>query len=722
MRLLAIIIIGMLTPTFLATNVFREEDFYLLQSTYDLSLYQSAIEEIAKVIDKARKKHIYKDTAGHQLIFDDLQRRVNALRISFQTLTSPSFSTTSYLRKTEGKEASEEKYDTQLYDINTGLDRFESFHIDLGQNAEQATEQQTGEYYYNPPENRMHRGKRAVLIRRKRAILNIVGEALSYIAGTPSPTQYEMLTKQTQKQKIAILKGEKLTETLQNKMQILSTYAQQSQADEHTMNEQLNAFEANNNKLNQFFKNSIRLFYFQARVLATIDRVEGDINALKVGLAEAYRGYLSRELTNTDELRVLTAEINSKVRKTTVVFPIERIELLYGIKSTNVHRENNKIHIFTRVPLIDVTHSAKLKHIDPVIKMEIGNRADFIITNGGSYQELAYKDLEKALFLEDFGYIISKRMTDTTPGANNNPEHFMKNNWIHESLNNHFVIMAESSFAAILDCDKEDEKRLELSRLTYIYIPDHCELRANWLRVLPNQVKGVSNIHTNETFLYRDIWESLKSEESTFAVIDANLKTSNISFSSHPFINALPSPLRAARFERKNNKLGADLSGFMTETRAEIGTLFGLVLLALGSLGALVAFCWRKRVGRTQSFEMESTGESTTARLRELKEAVKAHQDEMAEEFRRLKQSASNLMASFESSQARGERERESMARSNETLRKRLDESDESNRRLGTRVTELEEACTKLRAELTKIENILMGLEGFGGPTTMKKE
>ena len=535
MRLLAILLIGLFTPTFLATNVHREEDFYLLQSTYDLSLYHAAIEEIASVIDKARNKHIYKDSAGNQLIFDDLQRRVNSLRRSFQTLSTPTFSTTSYLRRNEGKETNEAKYDTQLYDIQTGLDRFESFHINLGHdNAEQEQK-----YIYDPPENRMHRGKRSVLIRRKRAILNIVGEALSYIAGTPSPTQYEMLTKQTQKQKVAILKGEKMTQSLQDKLQILSTYAQQSHADEHTMNEQLNAFEANNNKLNQFFKNSIRLFFFQARVLATLDRVERDVNALKVGLAEAYRGYLSRELTNTDELRVLAAEINSKVRKTTVVFPIERIELLYGIKSTTVHRESEKIHIFTRVPLVDVTHSAKLKHIDPVVKMEIGNRADFIITNGGAYQELAYKDLEKALFIEDFGYIISKRMTETTPGANNEPESFMKNNWIMESLSNHFVIMAEDSFSGTLDCDKEDPKALQLSRLTYIYIPDHCELRANWLRVLPNQIEGVSNIHTNETFLYRDIWESLKSEEASYAVIDAGLKTSNFTFSSHPFINVL---------------------------------------------------------------------------------------------------------------------------------------------------------------------------------------
>ena len=131
MRLLALLFIGLFTPTFLATNVHREEDFYLLQSTYDLSLYHAAIEEIASVIEKARKKHIYKDSAGNRLIFEDLQRRVDSLRRSLQTLSTPTFSTTSYLRRNEGKEANEAKYDTRLYDIQTGLDRFESFHIDL---------------------------------------------------------------------------------------------------------------------------------------------------------------------------------------------------------------------------------------------------------------------------------------------------------------------------------------------------------------------------------------------------------------------------------------------------------------------------------------------------------------------------------------------------------------------------------------------------------------
>ena len=109
MRLLAILLIGFFTPTFLATNVFREEDFYLLQSTYDLTIYQGAIDEITSVIEKARKKNMYKNSAGSHLIFEDLQKRVESLRRSFETLKSPSFSTTAYLRKNAGEKA-EEKY------------------------------------------------------------------------------------------------------------------------------------------------------------------------------------------------------------------------------------------------------------------------------------------------------------------------------------------------------------------------------------------------------------------------------------------------------------------------------------------------------------------------------------------------------------------------------------------------------------------------------------
>ena len=279
--------------------------------------------------------------------------------------------------------------------------------------------------------------------------------------------------------------------------------------------------------------------------------------------------------------------------------------------------------------------------------------------------------------------------------------------------------MSEEEYAATLDCDKEEPHYVQLSRLTYIYVPDHCEFRANWLRILGNQATGISNIHTNETFMYRDIWKNLQEEEITFAEATKGLKNPNITFSSHPLINSLPSPLRAARFERKNSELGADLSGFMGETRAEVGTLFGLVLLLLGALGALLAFCLRKRSLRSQSVEMTETEDSAANRLRELRDAVRSYQEDMTEELRRLKLSASNLVTTMETSQARGERERESLSRAVEASKQRQESLESDNRRLGSRITDLEEANEKLRAELTKIEKIRMGLEG---PPSEKKD
>ena len=197
----------------LTINVFREEDFYLLHSTHDLTIYQSAIEEISKVLERSRLKKIYKNSAGSSLIFEDLQRRVLALRKSLKTLTSPTFSSTSYLKKTEDSDNINLKFDTQLYDLHPGLDGFEAFHLSeelqTPESTENGNENDLIKYVYNPPENRMVRVKRSN--RAKRALFDFVGESLSYIAGTPGPTEYKMFTKQTEKQKIAILKGNKMS-------------------------------------------------------------------------------------------------------------------------------------------------------------------------------------------------------------------------------------------------------------------------------------------------------------------------------------------------------------------------------------------------------------------------------------------------------------------------------------------------------------------------------
>ena len=625
-----------------------------------------------------------------------------ALQKSLQSLKSATFSTTSYAKKRANPGKQEMKYDTSVYDQKTGLDRTEAFHI-AAEFEKHNRQMMRFQDILNPgPQHR----------RAKRAIFNFIGEALSFIAGTPSPTQYQMLSKQAEKQKIALLKGEHMTAEMEDEIQVLSNEAKQEAFDNSKINEELIRLQMNDKSLETFFKESILLFYVFTDTLSAIDQAMREISSLKIGLAEAYRGYLSREIVNIDDLKLLAGEINSKVRKTTIAFPIERIELMYGIKTTTVHREKGTIHIFTRVPLIDVTHAAKLIHLSPVTKMEIGNRADFILTSGGTYQEMTYQDLSKSLFIEDFGYITAKRLTETSPNADQEKEEFMKGNWVQESLSNHFVIMAEQEFHASVVCGEDNQEHpLSLSRLSYVFLPDRCELRSNWLQIQKNQQVGIKDLHYNETALYEDIWKNLKDEEAEFKRMDEKYIPTNIStFHAHHFSSELPLPLRAARSERKNTQLEADLASFRHETRLEVGFLFGILLLLLLALGALFAFWQRRRVLRSQSHELQQTNPTLAEEIAELKEGARAHQSVIAEELEKLKRSTGSLTTVIEGAIARESMERESIQKALDLLKKQVEEGEKKTDKLESLLHEAKEENARLKDELVKVENIRMGL------------
>ena len=165
-----------------------------------------------------------------------------------------------------------------------------------------------------------------------------------------------------------------------------------------------------------------------------------------------------------------------------------------------------------------------------------------------------------------------------------------------------------------------------------------------------------------------------------------------------------------ARFERRINELRGDLSGFKGETRAEVGSLFGLVTLALLALGAIFAFL-RKRRRSSPEIELNPRNDSATAEaVREIREAIKAHNDATTEELEHLKRSSRGMLESIDSSLARGTRERETLSHGAEMLKQQLESLDEKVRRLSTRCSTLEEANASLKAELVKIENIRMGL------------
>ena len=154
-----------------------------------------------------------------------------------------------------------------------------------------------------------------------------------------------------------------------------------------------------------------------------------------------------------------------------------------------------------------------------------------------------------------------------------------------------------------------------------------------------------------------------------------------------------------------------DLYGLKAETRAEVGSLFGLVTIILLALGGIIAFIKRRRVASSPDIELNPrNNDATVEAIREIREAIRAHNDATTGEIERLKRSSQGLLESVESKLARGERERESLAHNIELLKQQIEGLEEKTRRLSNRSTMLEESVTSLKAELVKIENIRMGL------------
>ena len=124
---IAILLLLFQARLILSTNTLREEDFYLVHTTLSTQIYTSALNEVSKAIKRARKDRKYEGSKWSNLVFEDLEETLAVIRESLSSLITPSFSTTSYLKK-EAETTEPESFDTKKYDQQIGLDRGEAFH------------------------------------------------------------------------------------------------------------------------------------------------------------------------------------------------------------------------------------------------------------------------------------------------------------------------------------------------------------------------------------------------------------------------------------------------------------------------------------------------------------------------------------------------------------------------------------------------------------------
>ena len=88
-----------------------------------------------------------------------------------------------------------------------------------------------------------------------------------------------------------------------------------------------------------------------------LNKIEQTITRIQIILSTAMESKLSQMLINEEELSKLIRNINAKTRELTPVFPLDKIEEYYKIKSSDVKKGESTIIIYTRIPLINTDHN-----------------------------------------------------------------------------------------------------------------------------------------------------------------------------------------------------------------------------------------------------------------------------------------------------------------------------------------------------------------------------
>ena len=87
-------------------------------------------------------------------------------------------------------------------------------------------------------------------------------------------------------------------------------------------------------------------------------------------VSEAKAGFISRQILPREMLEEVVNKVNSKSQSFHVVFPKERIDLVYRLKTATMVVRNEVIYFYLRIPLINHEHSMTLHPINAATKMK----------------------------------------------------------------------------------------------------------------------------------------------------------------------------------------------------------------------------------------------------------------------------------------------------------------------------------------------------------------
>ena len=311
--------------------VHYEQDFYLVESTFDLLPHWLSCTKIEQQSTRIMgMTHI--QMAGKTTLLNSLNNRLNRTKEQIKLLT-------------HGHDL--EPIFGQSFNINP----YKNAHLHL-KNMEEA-----------------------IRIEKR----NVIGEAWHYISGAPGPTEYAM--EQKNLHKIEHVLNEQRTSQKSTADDINLIKENEMSSNKHLEKVEKELTNMAKTSLNETIAmdSSIYLMTYHATCSDYLDEIQIKLNELKIAKAEAENRKLSKLTITPAKLSTIINEIHGKTRKLTPIYNREQIDGYYSLKSTRVYRKKSLIKFFTRIPLVDPSSESTLKVISTKTKKSTGTEANFIL-------------------------------------------------------------------------------------------------------------------------------------------------------------------------------------------------------------------------------------------------------------------------------------------------------------------------------------------------------
>ena len=127
-----------------------------------------------------------------------------------------------------------------------------------------------------------------------------------------------------------------------------------------------------------------------------------------------------------------------------------------------------------------------LHPISATTKMKIGNRADFFLKSNShpSFQTITYRELEKAIFIQNFGYIIDRRSIELDLKEDLDPNTVIEDQWVYEDHRNHLIIKSKGAahYKVNIKCGVETRSKI-VSPFCEVKLPESCIMTSSWYTI-----------------------------------------------------------------------------------------------------------------------------------------------------------------------------------------------------------------------------------------------